>query len=103
MGLQTECIEILEKEYGAYIVKVISASRSGVGDILACIKGLFYLFEIKDKGDTIKPLQKENINRVREAGGKGYEIHSTERLRSVLNTGAPSDYFPELTRSRLKL
>lgn len=103
MKLQTDCIKIIEEEYNGYVINVIAGSRSGLGDLYACVQGTFYLFEIKSTGDTIKALQKENINRVRAAGGKGFEIRSVERLRSVLDTGAPSDYFPDLTRTRLKL
>lgn len=93
--LQPKCIDIIEKEFGGYTINVTSASKSGHMDLIACVPrlirvdepapvGLFYGFEIKWKSDTPSELQKQKINALIDAGGKGYFIRSTEQLRSIL-------------------
>lgn len=103
MKLQTDCIKIIEEEYHGYVVKVISASRSGVGDLLCCIQGYFYLFEIKGEGDTERSLQRANINATIRAGGRACFIRSVHELRQFIDTGARGRTYAELTKERLKL
>lgn len=103
MKLQTDCIEILEEEYKAYVVKVVSASRAGVGDILCCINGVFYLFEIKGRNDSERALQRENINRVIQAGGRATFIRSTSELRDFIRSGSSGHIYTNLTNNKIKL
>lgn len=91
--LQPKCMKILNHEYGAYVINLIGSSISGHGDIVACIKGLFYVFEIKYKNDQPSELQKKKINDCIDAGGKAYFIRSEEQLRHILDTNeAPVKY-----------
>lgn len=91
--LQPKVIKVLETEYYAYVIKVQVASVSGHMDIIACINGLFYGFEIKYKTDTPSELQKQKINKLIDAGGRGYFIRSVEQLRNILdNNIAPTKY-----------
>ena len=87
--LQPKCIKVLEQEFGAYVVNILAASKSGHMDILACINGAFYGFEIKWKSDVPSELQKQKINKLIDAGGKGYFIRSEHQLRSILNSNIP--------------
>jgi len=87
--LQPKVIKVLEKEYNAFVVNVTASSRSGVMDLLACIKGQFYGFEIKWKTDQPSELQKDKINTLIDAGGKGYFIRSVEEIRQVLDQDLP--------------
>lgn len=82
--LQPKCIKILEKEYNAYVINLNVASRAGNMDLIACIKGQFYGFEIKWKNDVPSELQKDKINCCIEAGGKAYFIRSEDELRCIL-------------------
>lgn len=49
--------------------------RSGVPDIVACLKGQFIGIECKAGKGTITALQERELNRIREAGGVALVIH----------------------------
>lgn len=84
--LQPKVVKELERR-GHFVVNVTSASKNGVMDLLACIDGLFYGFEIKWKTDAPSMLQKQKINALNLAGGRGYFIRSVEELKDILDTG----------------
>jgi Holliday junction resolvase len=67
---QKKLIEYLEKR-GAYVVKVISASKKGVPDIIACYKGKFIGVEVKtpQKIKNTTELQEYNLKMIQQAGG----------------------------------
>ena len=96
--LQKKCIDYLHNK-GAYTVKVISANKSGVPDILACVPtvitedmvgktfGIFVGAEIKNpNGKGITPsLQKRNIKQIKQAGGiSASDIICLEDLERLL-------------------
>lgn len=83
--LQPKCIKVLENEYDAYVINITAASKSGNMDLIACIKGQFYGFEIKWKTDTPSDLQRDKINKCVAAGGKAYFIRTVEQLRYILD------------------
>lgn len=91
--LQPKIIKVLEREYKALVVNVTASSKSGIMDLLACINGQFYGFEIKWKNDQPSQLQKQKINALANAGGKGYFIRSTDQLRKVLNNHLPTERY----------
>lgn len=95
--LQPKCIKVIENEFGGYVINVMKSSKSGTGDLIACIpisgQGLFYLFEIKWKSDKPSELQKATINKAIDAGGKAYFITSADQLRYiVMNNVEPTKY-----------
>ena len=91
--LQPKCIKIIEQEFGGYVLNVMKSSKSGTGDLIACIQGVFYLFEIKWKSDKPSELQKATINKVIDSGGKAYFITSVDQLRYiVINDIAPTKH-----------
>ena len=74
---QRKIIKYLES-VGAYVVKVVAASKKGVPDIIACYKGSFIAIEVKTpltRHNTTK-LQDYNLKKVREA--EGYAIVAVE-------------------------
>lgn len=83
--LQPKCIKVLEQEFNAYVINLSSASKSGNMDLIACIKGEFWGFEIKWKNDQPSELQKQKINECLDAGGRAYFIRSIEQLRLIVN------------------
>lgn len=99
--LQPKIAKILVEEYDAYIINVVMASRAGHMDIVACIKGLFYGFEIKWKNDQPSELQKGKINDLIDAGGKGYFIRSEANLRDVLDNNLIPVRYEVKTRFKL--
>lgn len=69
--LQTKIIKHLASK-GAYTVKVITASKAGVPDLLVCYKGLFIAIEVKAPGklSNTSKLQDYNLEQVRVSGGR---------------------------------
>jgi hypothetical protein len=54
-------------------------------DLLACIDGAFWGFEIKWKTDVPSQLQKQKINECIKAGGRAYFISSVEQLQHIID------------------
>lgn len=69
--VQTKIIKHLTNR-GAYVVKVITASKAGVPDLLVCYKGLFIAIEVKAPGklSSTSKLQDYNLEQVRVSGGR---------------------------------
>jgi len=67
---QKKIVKYLESK-GAYVVKVITASKKGVPDVLACYKGRFIAIEVKTPTtmNNASELQKYNLEKIRDAGG----------------------------------
>jgi len=66
--IQTAIIKGLESR-GAYVVKVIKASKSGVPDVLACLDGKFIALEVKTIKGKVSPIQEYHVQKVLCAGG----------------------------------
>jgi len=83
---QSKIVHYLESR-GAYVVKVVAASKKGVPDILACYKGKFIAVEVKTpttRSNTTK-LQEYNLNKISEAGGySGVAVHIDD-INPLLN------------------
>lgn len=62
---QRKIIKYLETR-GAYVVKVITASKKGVPDVLACYKGQFIGIEVKTPltRSNVSKLQQYNLNTI---------------------------------------
>jgi len=80
--LQKKVIKYLQDK-GAYVVKVISANRSGIPDLLACYKGKFIALEIK-AGSKLTELQKYNIGNIALAGGIAAEVTDVKDVELLL-------------------
>ena len=74
---------------GAYVVKVISASKDGVPDIIGCINGLFFAIEVKkDAKCKATKLQMLNLDRISKSKGLsfvsyGYDDY-TNNIKPIL-------------------
>lgn len=88
--LQPKCIKVLQQDYKAYVINVIASSKNGNMDIVACINGLFWGFEIKWKQDKPSELQKQKLNDLNAAGGKGFFIRSILELRDAVEGRTPT-------------
>ena len=69
-AIQKKIKDWLESE-GAYVVKVITATKAGVPDLLVCYKGLFIAIEVKtpETKNNVSALQKHNIINIHNANG----------------------------------
>jgi len=68
-----------------YCVKIVSATKSGVPDIVACINGKFYAFEVKrSEKEEVSELQKYNIEKIQNAGGIAHVVYSVDQVNEVI-------------------
>jgi len=75
-----------------YAVKIVSGNKSGQPDIMACINGQFYAFEVKNSnGGKVSPLQDYNIQIIRKNGGKAYVVSSLEEVKEVVFYGGKNE------------
>ena len=71
---------------GAYQVKVISATKKGVPDILVCLRGQFVGIEVKTPKTlkTLSVLQKYNLKQIDAAGGVAFVASSVSEVKAQL-------------------
>lgn len=84
--IQASIIKYLESK-GAYVVKVVTASKKGVPDIIACYKGQFVGIEVKrpETKTNVSPLQSYNLKKIEEAGGLSFVAWELAGLKLELN------------------
>ena len=71
-GIQAKIIKFL-KAQGHYSINVITASRSGVSDIISCSPiGGFWSVEVKKPGEKPSKLQEWNLRQVSERNGTAF-------------------------------
>jgi hypothetical protein len=80
-------------EYGAYYFMPATGGfgKSGVPDIVACIKGRFIGIECKANGGKPTALQEKNLVDIMNKGGVAILVDETgiELLKTLLNAGLP--------------
>lgn len=99
--LQPACKNVLENEYEACAFNISATGRTGTPDILACINGIFYGFEIKWKSDQPSAVQIAKINKIIDAGGRAYFIRSVAQLRKILDENIAPIYYEQETKFTL--
>lgn len=82
--IQAKIIKHLEKN-GYYVVKIITANKRGVPDILFMKDGKFCAIEVKDKGKKSKvtELQKFHIDLINNTGGTAIVADCIEDVEEV--------------------
>jgi len=85
--IQKKIIAMLEETYDAYVVKVVSASKGGVPDILACISGRFVAIEVKrsETKNNVSKLQDYNLHRVEQRGGISMVAWDVQMVKDILH------------------
>lgn len=70
----------------AYVVKIISASKSGIPDLLVLYKGKFIALEVKtpDKKNNVSDLQEHNINEIIRNGGLAYVVWELNQVKEII-------------------
>lgn len=58
---------------------------AGIPDIIACIDGKFYGFEVKTEVGKTTALQEATIRKIRSAGGTAVVVHSINEVIKILN------------------
>ena len=64
---------------------------AGIPDIIACVDGRFFAFEVKTPAGTPTKLQEATIKKILAAGGAAVVVRSADEVRAVLreNGAAP--------------
>lgn len=84
--IQSKIIKAIEAR-GGYVVKVVSASRAGIPDLLVCFDGLFIGLEVKTpltKTNTTS-LQDYNLAKIVDCGGRSAVVWSVEQVEELLD------------------
>ena len=77
-----------DKNYWFFKVHGSIFQPSGIPDILACINGKFVAIEVKrSKGGIVSPLQKAQIQKIKENGGIAGVANSIEEFLEILKEG----------------
>lgn len=84
--IQKKIINYLESLDESYIVKVVSATKSGVPDILACISGVFVGIEVKQptSKNNVSKLQLYNLSCIERALGKSLVAWNVEMVKEFI-------------------
>lgn len=82
---QKKIVKTLESK-GAYVVKVITASKKGVPDVIACYRGVFLAVEVKTPMtmNNVSPLQQYNLKEINDCGGYAVVAWSDLAVLEVL-------------------
>ena len=84
-AIQSKIVNYLKLKKVWY-TKVISASHSGIPDILCCYKGKFIAFEVKQPGRVPTALQQMNIDNITLAGGYAYVVSSVTEVKNIIDS-----------------
>lgn len=60
---------------------------AGIPDIIACVDGRFYGFEVKSEKGTATKLQEATIRKITKAGGIAAVVCSVNEVKEILNPG----------------
>ena len=60
---------------------------AGIPDIIACINGRFYGFEVKTEDGRPTKLQESTIRKIKNAGGIALIVRSADEVKSVIANG----------------
>ena len=66
------------KEHGAMY------GSAGIPDVICCLDGRFFAFEVKTAEGRVTKLQEQTIRRIKVAGGHAYVVRSVEDVTAVL-------------------
>ncbi len=81
--IQTKIMSYL-KEEGHYAFKTVTLGKKGVPDIIACIHGKFFAFEVKSPKGKPTELQKWNLRQIGRSGGIAAVVYSVEDVINLI-------------------
>ncbi|MEG2595729.1 MAG: VRR-NUC domain-containing protein [Ruthenibacterium sp.] len=58
---------------------------AGIPDIIACVNGTFFAFEVKTETGKVTALQNATIQKILTCGGHAYVVRSLDEVRAVLD------------------
>jgi len=57
---------------------------AGVPDVICCLDGRFFAFEVKTTEGRLTKLQEHTIQRIKDAGGHALVVRSVDDVKAVL-------------------
>ena len=88
--LQSKILKWLQRQ-GCYTVKVVSATKAGVPDIIGCLpNGEFFAIEVKWLTGKPSPLQLHNISQIHNAKGIAFVAWDLETVQTTLRPFLPA-------------
>lgn len=57
---------------------------AGVPDVICCLDGQFFAFEVKTPEGRLTKLQEHTIQRIKDAGGHAFVVRSVDDVKAVL-------------------
>jgi len=84
-AIQKKMIKYLES-VDAYVVKIVSASKSGVPDILCCYDSRFIGIEVKrpESKNNVSKLQEYNLKQIELSGGVQMVAWEVEQVKELI-------------------
>ena len=90
--------KLLEKDIVAAIMRLLKRiprcfawkehggmyGSAGIPDVICCLDGRFFAFEVKTSEGRLTKLQEQTIHRIKVAGGHAYVVRSVEDVKAVL-------------------
>lgn len=58
---------------------------AGIPDIIACINGTFYAFEVKTETGKTTALQEATMRKITDCGGKAYVVRSIDEVKRIID------------------
>lgn len=58
---------------------------AGIPDIIACVNGSFYAFEVKQPSGKLTKLQEITIAKIQNANGHAYKVTSVNEVAAILD------------------
>lgn len=59
---------------------------AGIPDVIACVQGRFFAFEVKTAAGKATPLQEATIQKILAAGGTAAVVRSADEVRAILGS-----------------
>ena len=80
-------IKTLIENRGGYVVKVVTATKAGVPDLLVCYNGLFIGIEVKRPATktNVSKLQQYNLQKIIDCGGRSLVAWEVEQVEEFLD------------------
>jgi len=82
--LQAKILRYLENLTNTYVIKVVTANKSGVPDIIVSLNGRFVAIEVKTEKGVISKLQQYNIDKINKLGGTAFICRSYDEFLDKL-------------------
>ena len=98
ISVKENIYKLLEKDIVAAIMRLLKRvprcfawkehggmyGSAGIPDVICCLDGRFFAFEVKTPEGRVSKLQERTIHRIKVAGGHAYVVRSVEDVKAVL-------------------